>query len=124
MSTLKQSRHISAGWLAVRVWNSAIDLVASAGRAFAGGLAGLAKERTGVAASAGRLDAAAVARSDALFLRALREDSNLEIDWLWYAANITGVTEQRHCLKRALEINPDSDLAKRALAQPPAIHRE
>ena len=117
MSTLKQSQHISAGWLAVRVWNSAIDLAASAARAFVGGLAGLAKQRTGVAASAGSVDAAAVARSDALFLRALREDSNLEMDWLWYAANITGVSERRHCLKRALAINPDSDLAKRALAQ-------
>lgn len=58
-------------------------------------------------------------RARQLFARAVQENSNLELDWLWCAANMTSVEQQRYCLLRALEINPDSDLAQRALAQLP-----
>jgi hypothetical protein len=59
----------------------------------------------------------ATARATKLFAQALHENSNLELDWLWYAANMTRDLERRYCLKRALEINPDSTLARRALAK-------
>src|SRR5687767_2876766 len=54
-----------------------------------------------------------------LFIRALHENSNLEMDWLWYAANVTGTIERRYCLNRALTINPHSDLARSALSKLP-----
>ena len=59
----------------------------------------------------------ATARATKLFAQALHENSQLELDWLWYAANMTHDTERRYCLKRALEINPDSTLARNALAK-------
>lgn len=58
-------------------------------------------------------------RAEQLFAQAVQENSNLELDWLWCAANMSRVDQQRYCLRRALEINPDSDLAKRALAELP-----
>ena len=59
------------------------------------------------------------ARASRLFVQALHESSNLEMDWIWYAANMTHDVERRYCLKRALDINPSSDLARRALAKLP-----
>jgi hypothetical protein len=66
--------------------------------------------------------AADAARSARLFAQALREDSNLAMDWLWYAAQIADEAKRRYCIERALAINPDSELAKRALAElPPSV---
>ena len=61
----------------------------------------------------------ATARATRRFVQALHENSNLEMDWLWYAANMTGDVERRYCLDRALMINPHSDLARSALAKLP-----
>jgi len=68
--------------------------------------------------SAERLEFA-TAHATHLFAQALHENSNLELDWLWYAANMTGDGERRYCLNRALTINPHSDLARSALAKLP-----
>ena len=65
------------------------------------------------AESAERLEFA-TARAPRLFVQALHENSNLEMDWLWYAANMTGDVERRYCLNRALAINPQSSLARSA----------
>src|SRR6185503_605401 len=70
------------------------------------------------AESAERLEFA-TARASRLFVQAIHENSNLEMDWLWYAANMTGDVERRHCLNRALAINPQSSLARSALAKLP-----
>jgi hypothetical protein len=43
----------------------------------------------------------ATARASRLFVQALHENSNLELDWLWYTANITRDAERRYCLGRA-----------------------
>jgi hypothetical protein len=61
----------------------------------------------------------ATARATRLFVQALHENSNLEMDWLWYAANMTGAVERRYCLNRAFAINPQSSLARSALAKLP-----
>ena len=61
----------------------------------------------------------ATARATRLFVQALHENSNLEMDWLWYAANMTGDVERRYCLNRAFAINPQSSLARSALAKLP-----
>src|SRR5262245_24264300 len=52
-----------------------------------------------------------------LFQEALRDPSNLESDWLWLGAQLTHAGEQSYCLEQALRINPDSQLAQRALAR-------
>jgi hypothetical protein len=63
----------------------------------------------------------ALASSAHLFAQALREDSNSATDWLWYATQITDIAKRHYCIQRALDINPDSELARRALAElPPA----
>jgi hypothetical protein len=48
----------------------------------------------------------------AVLTQALAEDSNLELDWLWYAGQLEDVVERRYCLQRALHINPQSELAR------------
>jgi hypothetical protein len=62
-----------------------------------------------------------VCRSDAegstLFQEALGDPSNLEMDWLWLATQLTRASEQSYCLKQALCINPRSELAQRGLAR-------
>jgi len=60
------------------------------------------------------------ARATRLFAQALHKNSNLELDWLWCAANMTRDIERRYCLTRAIEINPHSSLARSALAKLPS----
>ena len=47
----------------------------------------------------------------------LREDSNLEMDWLWLATKVSADGQRAYCLHRALLINPQSHLAQRGLAK-------
>jgi hypothetical protein len=82
-----------------------------------------AKAPDDAAESAERLEFAS-ARATHLFAQALHEDSNLELDWLWYAANMTSAVERRYCLHRALAINPHSSLARSALAKLPKVTGE
>lgn len=57
------------------------------------------------------------AEASTLFLEALRDPSNLEMDWLWLATQLTRASERSYCLEQALRINPRSELAQRGLAQ-------
>ena len=41
-----------------------------------------------------------------LLAHALREASNLELDWLWYADQMPAAVEREYCLARARWINP------------------
>ncbi len=54
---------------------------------------------------------------DLLFIQAIDDDSNLEMDWLWLATKVTSNSQRQYCLQRALHINPHSGPAKRGLAQ-------
>ena len=69
--------------------------------------------------SVAQVDGRDAMRVEQLFAQAVQDNSNLEFDWLWCAANMTSIANQRYCLLRALEINPDSKLAQRALAKLP-----
>lgn len=80
----------------------------------------------GVAAfQAGRLDEAR-----ARFARALELDAENELAWLWFATVATDPAEQRYCLNRAREINPESPGRRRlatlpsgpAVAPPDLVH--
>jgi hypothetical protein len=121
MSTFKQSQQLGMNGLAVRVWRGAFDMVAGVGRSFAVGLVGLAEQRAIVTPAAQQANAAAGATR--LLARAAKENSNLEVDWLWYAANMANDAQRRYCLERALAINPQSELAKNALAKLPPLSR-
>ncbi|HMQ33150.1 MAG TPA: hypothetical protein PKD53_20630 [Chloroflexaceae bacterium] len=46
---------------------------------------------------------------------ALRADSHLELDWLWFYMQLADPAHRRYCLLRALEINPHSAIARREL---------
>jgi hypothetical protein len=52
-----------------------------------------------------------------VFAQGLREDSNLEMDWLWLATQVRTDGQRAYCLRRALRINPRSALATRGLRQ-------
>lgn len=54
---------------------------------------------------------------DDLFLKMLREDSDLEMDWLWLATQVNSDGQRAYCLRRALAIHPESRLARRGFAQ-------
>ena len=51
-----------------------------------------------------------------LFAQALRDNSNLEMDWLWLATKVLTEGQRAYCLRRALRINPRSALAQRGFA--------
>jgi|SRR5215469_18818958 len=55
--------------------------------------------------------------SDDKFRQAVLEDSNLEMDWLWLATQVSSRRQRRFALERALLINPRSELARRGLRQ-------
>ena len=54
--------------------------------------------------------------ADDLFAQALRDDSNLEMDWLWLATKVQTDGQRAYCLRRAIRINPQSALALRGCA--------
>ncbi|MBL8161466.1 MAG: hypothetical protein JNJ61_05720 [Anaerolineae bacterium] len=51
----------------------------------------------------------------ALLMQAINDDSNLELDWLWYANQMTSSAERSYCLARALHINPDNRATQKEL---------
>ena len=51
-----------------------------------------------------------------LLQQAIRECSNLEMDWLWYAGQMVDDSERGYCYARALYINPRSRTAQDGLA--------
>jgi hypothetical protein len=55
--------------------------------------------------------------ADDLFAQALRDDSNLEMDWLWLATRVRTDGQRSYCLRRALRINPRSTLAMTGIAR-------
>jgi hypothetical protein len=108
MGMLKQSRPFGTHGVVARVFKVYADLAASIDRLVGGQQVG--KDQ---------IHAVANARAAQLFAQALYEDSNMELDWLWYAANMTSNAQRRYCLQRALAINPGSQMARRALAKLP-----
>lgn len=62
-------------------------------------------------------------RAFRLLAQAVRRDPNSERAWLLLAGALTDVAQQRTCLERALQINPQNEMARRGLAAltpPPA----
>ena len=104
-----------------RGWTSLSRPIAELGRGLARALSGLAEQRTAVVPPLARGDARAMFRPSDLFAQGVREDSNLELDWLWLFTRVASISERRYCLERALAINPHSEMARAELAKlPPA----
>lgn len=57
-----------------------------------------------------------------LFAAALRDSSNLEMDWLWLATRVASASEQRYCWERALHSSPHSAAALAGLSITSAAH--
>ncbi len=65
-----------------------------------------------------------VANPSALFLQAVQNDSNLEMDWWWLIQRVSSQAERVYCLEKILHINPTNKTAQRelnALQSKPAI---
>ena len=60
---------------------------------------------------------------DTLFVQAIADNVNLELEWLWLATKVTREEERRYCLERALYINPYSATARHELARLNAVRR-
>jgi cytochrome c-type biogenesis protein CcmH/NrfG len=56
-----------------------------------------------------------MARAEALFRQALRDPFNVEMDWLWLAAQVARPSQRRYCLQQALAINPRDEAVRREL---------
>lgn len=56
-----------------------------------------------------------ISNPSAFFAERVRDNSNLEMEWLWAASEVTSPEEKRYCLLRALYINPDNRETQRAL---------
>lgn len=52
-----------------------------------------------------------------LLQQVLSYDRDNEMAWMWMASVVDTVDERRRCLERVLQINPDSDRAREALAR-------
>ncbi len=102
--------------LACRVWNRSLAVVGGASSAGVARVAQLQKAQAGIVEHEQPLDAEHIVRSAELFAAGLRDDSNMEMDWLWLATKVVREHERRYCLQRALLINPHSEIAKRELA--------
>lgn len=56
-----------------------------------------------------------VSNPSALFLQAVQQDSNLEMDWWWLIQRIGSPAERAYCLEKILHINPTNRVAQREL---------
>jgi hypothetical protein len=61
--------------------------------------------------------ASSIFQPSLLLVQAMREISNLEMDWLWLATQLTAAHEQRYCLEYALYIHPQSEIVRAKLAR-------
>lgn len=117
---LLKVRRFGASGVAVHLWSGVVQLAGGAARSVAGGLERLAWARSGAEVRT-TTHAAAMVSDDTLvaselFAQAVRENSNLELDWLWLATRVSSAAEQRYCYQQALAINPDCEWARRALS--------
>jgi hypothetical protein len=95
-----------------RGWSNLAHSIAGLGRGLSRGLASLGEQRAGVVVAHSRAGLVVPPRPSDLFAQALRDDSNIAMDWLWLFSQVSSAAEQRYCLDRALQIDPHSELAR------------
>jgi len=102
-----------------RGWSNLAKAFLDIGRGLSRGLTSLGEQRLGAVSTQSRIDAQVPLRPSDLFAQALREDSQIAMDWLWLFSQVSSVAEQRYCLDRALAINPYSEIARSERAKLP-----
>lgn len=95
-----------------RVWAGVAKAIADLGYGLSRGLSTLGTQRAGAVRAGTVMDTRVAPRPSDLFVQALRDDSNQEMDWLWLYTQVSRTAERRYCLDRALAINPDSEMAR------------
>jgi len=111
MAAFNRAERIRSVWL-VGLADVRRQFVQKAFRSFRAGSTGRMETRADA-----ELTRIATIQVSVLLAQALAEDSNLELDWLWYAGQLEDAGERHYCTQRALQINPQSELARRELAR-------
>jgi len=114
MNTGVQVQHIGVRRGVAQFWQAACAAFTQLCAAVAEGLLHAGAMR--VADSLGDAQRQAATDDERMLRRAVHANSASEVDWLLYAAILTDPAKRRYCLERALALNPNSDLAKQALA--------
>jgi hypothetical protein len=107
MTTLKQSQTFGARRLIAHLWQVYSGLAVRFG----------SLHRPQQEARPAQAAARAAAYDSQVLRHAVCANSLHEVDWLLYAAMMTGAAKRRYCLERALAINPGSEQAQLALAR-------
>ncbi|MBC8075675.1 MAG: hypothetical protein H7Y32_06320 [Chloroflexales bacterium] len=119
-SGLLKAQRFGAGKVAMQLWYRMVQGASGDAKGFGTGLARLAKRRSSVVAHTATHATAIVSEdtlvASELFAQAVRDNSNLELDWLWQAGRLSSPAERRYCYQRALVINPACEQAHRALS--------
>jgi hypothetical protein len=102
-----------------RGWSNLARALADIGNGLSRGLAGLAEQRVGAVVVQPRAGLVVPPRPSDLFAQALRDNSNIAMDWLWLFSQVSSAAEQRYCLDRALAIDPHSEIARSLRAKLP-----
>ena len=58
-----------------------------------------------------------------LFQEALQQNSNLAVEWLWVATQVTDDLERNYCLHKALYISPENQAARRQLGSHQSVQK-
>ena len=104
-----------------RGWSNLAKFVAAVGRGLSRGLISLGEQRVGAVAARSRVDLAMPTSPSDLLARALCDEPNVAMDWLWLYSQVSSVAEQRYCLDRALAIDPHSEIARSLRAKLPRV---
>jgi hypothetical protein len=102
-----------------RGWSNLAKALVDIGRGLSRGLTSLGEQRLGTMPTPSRVGVQVPLRPSDLFAQALRDDSQLAMDWLWLCSQVSSVAEKRYCLDRALAINPHSEIARSERAKLP-----
>jgi hypothetical protein len=104
-----------------RGWSTLAKAIVAIGRGLSRGLTGLGEQRVGTIAAQSRVGPIVPPSPSDLLARALRDDPNIAMDWLWLCSQVSSAAEQRYCLDRALAINPHSEIARSQRAKLPRV---
>ncbi len=113
MSTIEQSRREQIDQMAAQALRAGSGFVGGLFASMGVGLRGLADLRAGAPSLAAA--PAVCSGTSELFARAIGENSNSAMDWLYYAAQLPSADERRYCAGRALQIDPQNEVVRAEL---------
>lgn len=111
MTTIEQTRRERIDQMTSQAWSGTTGLFGGFFAALGAGLRGLGEARVGGELYTPSAQAASGAMSE-IFSRALTDNSNVAMDWLSYAAQLRDPAERRYCTRKALQIDPESEVVR------------